>query len=970
MNILKKQLGVILAYVILVVLLASADCGAVNKALLFVGNDSYPPISYQEGGKPKGLAIDIVRALGERMGRQIDIRLMEWKVAQAMVAEGKADALCQLTITEPRKQIYDFSDQAHDLRFSIFVRTGKQGINDLTDLRGLQVAVWTASVQHQYAKADPQIKITLIANDLQGFQLLKDGKVDAVLADLWTGSYVLAEKGITGIQTSGEPFARLASALAVKKGNTALLAAINDGLRSLQADGTIERINKKWRPKEIIVRTREQVVRKNYYVIIGILALLLVVGAFWLITLKREIAERRTAEQALRESEKKYRNIFDHAIVGIFQTTPEGRYNNVNPAFASMAGYGSPDEMQSEITNIGEQLYVNPEDRKRLLTLIQASDGAVREFETQVRRKDGTLFWISINVRMVNNEAEKTTWLEGTCIDITDRKQAELSLRRLQLQRELILNSVGEGIYGMSPDGRMTFINPEATRLLGYKREDLVGQYIHPLIHHTRTNGTPYPPEECRALIAFKEGTARTVRDEVFWRKDGTRFPVEYTSTPMLGLDNLATGAVVVFRDITERDEIEKERIARIAAENANKAKSDFLTNMSHELRTPLNGIIGFADLLQDGIAGALNNDQKEYAGLIHHSGKHLLSLINDILDMAKVEAGKMELQLSHLRLISEIEYAVLMVKERALKHGIAITVDSQPELEIEADERKLRQILFNLLSNAVKFTPEGGSVCVTAQVASNNELNKHITPEEGRSGVIAVKYCEISVTDTGIGIKEEDISKLFREFSQIGDVHTKEYEGTGLGLALTRKLVELHGGSIWVKSKFGQGSTFTFTIPLRESSDLPVKNDPKEYGARSPFSESAETSLDILVAEDNVVNQELIKTLLTKRGHRIAIVQDGIEAIKVLRRNHFDLVFMDIQMSEQDGYKTTQLIRKTAGDTFDHHIPIIAMTAYAMRGDRDKCLLAGMNDYISKPIAVEELDRVLDRFKASKYNN
>ena len=264
MDILKKQLVLILAYVILFVLLASPKCEAENKTLVFVGNDSYPPISYQEGGKPKGLAIDIVRALGQRMGRQIDIRLMEWKVAQAMVAKGKADALCQLSITEARKQIYDFSDQAHDLSFSIFVRTGKQGINDLTDLRGLQVAVITASVQHQYVMADSQIKFTLTANDIKGFLLLKEGKVDAVLADLWTGSYVLAQNGITGIQTSGEPFAHLASALAVKKGNTALLTAINDGLRSLQADGTIERINEKWRHQEIIVQTREQAVRKTY----------------------------------------------------------------------------------------------------------------------------------------------------------------------------------------------------------------------------------------------------------------------------------------------------------------------------------------------------------------------------------------------------------------------------------------------------------------------------------------------------------------------------------------------------------------------------------------------------------------------------------------------------------------------------------------------------------------------------------
>jgi len=311
-----------------------------------------------------------------------------------------------------------------------------------------------------------------------------------------------------------------------------------------------------------------------------------------------------------------------------------------------------------------------------------------------------------------------------------------------------------------------------------------------------------------------------------------------------------------------------------------------------------------------------------------------------------------------------------LMVKEKALKRGITIEADVAPELKIEADERKFRQILFNLLSNAVKFTRDGGSVKVSACVISDGEATERIPFKAGRTSPSTGQFCEISVTDTGIGISEENISKLFREFSQISDPHTKEYEGTGLGLALTKKLVELHGGHIWVKSEFGQGSTFTFVIPLKLSSGLPGKTDPREYSTRSPASEPVATSLNILVAEDNIVNQELVKTLLANRGHRIVIAQDGIEAIEALNHNHFDLIFMDIQIPTQDGYETTQLIRKSDGDKFDPNIPIVAMTAYAMRGDRDKCLQAGMNDYISKPIATEELDRVLDRFKASKFNS
>ena len=427
MDILKKQLGVILAYVILIVLLASPECAAENKTLVFVGNDSYPPISYQEGRKPKGLAIDIVHALGQRMGRQIDIRLMEWKVAQAMVAQGKADALCQLSITEARKQIYDFSDQAHDLRFSIFVRTGKQGIDDLSDLRGLQVAVVAASVPHQLAMADSQIKFTLTANDLQGFQLLKDGKVDAVLADLWTGSYVLAEKRITGIQTSGEPFAHLASAIAVKKGNSALLAAINDGLRTMQADGTIERINVKWRPKEIIIQTREQAMRKTYYVLIGILGLLLVIGAFWLITLKREISERKRVEAAIRESEERFRTIFERSTIGKSRMLPDGKLLQINQAFADMLGYTI-----EEIQKLNFVEITHPDDvaeNRECIRILLADEQTTYRMEKRYIHKNGHLVWADVSTTLLRDEKKMPLYLITSIVDITERKKAEEELK-------------------------------------------------------------------------------------------------------------------------------------------------------------------------------------------------------------------------------------------------------------------------------------------------------------------------------------------------------------------------------------------------------------------------------------------------------------------------------------------------------------------------------------------------------------
>ena len=542
-------------------------------------------------------------------------------------------------------------------------------------------------------------------------------------------------------------------------------------------------------------------------------------------------------------------------------------------------------------------------------------------------------------------------------------------LHRSVERTRLLLDSSGEGIYGVDTNGHCIFVNPAGVSMLKFQNTDeLLGKEIHSLMHHTKPDGSPFPLDECPATQTFRTGRICHVDDEIFWRADGTGFPVEYSSYPILHAGNLI-GAVVLFSDITKRKEAElaltqahkalqeertllakrvEERTMELNVTNAElarsvRAKDEFLAAMSHEFRTPLTTIIGTSEMLMDGLYGELVSDAARAVSNIEESAQHLLSIINDILDVAKVEAGKIRLKLEEVAVPQLCEASLRLVRQTAQKKNLKVSSDIDPRVQfVRGDTQRLKQLFVNLLSNAVKFTPEGGSIGLQVK---------------GDFGGSVVRF---TVWDNGIGISKEDMGKLFKPFVQLDSHLTRHYSGTGLGLVLAYRMAELHGGGISVESEPAGGSQFTVTLPwsaysIRPASPAPVRED-LQYAVDDLESGKGVT---ILLAEDHEANATMLTNVLTSRGYQVIAVKDGVEALASAREIHPDIILMDIQMPNLDGLEATRQIR---ADSVLRQIPIIAMTALTMPGDREKCLHAGVNDYLGKPLSIKELLKTIQQ--------
>ncbi len=791
-----------------------------------------------------------------------------------------------------------------------------------------------------------------------------------------------------------------------------------------------------------------------------------------------ENEERRRVEARLKVSDERLRLALDSTQIGIFEWSVPAGHVYYSPGLWAMLGYEHA-RMPSSVD--AWQSLIHPDDlplyRRRTESQLMGIATFI-EPEYRVRARSGDWRWVYTRSKSVaTSPDDRPTRIIGTVQDITARREAELALRESQAEARklsLVASKTDNPVLIGSPDGRIEWANEAFCRVMEYSLDEVVGKNPASFMIGPETN--PRTVVRIRGAMARGQGIST---DVVNYSKSGRKYHLHVEIQPVRGASGEIENFIAVETDITARVETEHQlRRAKAEADDASRAKSEFLASMSHEIRTPMNGVIGMTSLLME---TTLTPEQRDFVNTIRTSGEALLTIINDILDFSKIESGKMELERAPFELSLCLEDALdlFALQASAKKLEIGYHVARDVPTWLMGDVTRLRQVVVNLVNNAVKFTPSG-SISVEVR-----RLTREPTPlgfEPGLPVDSSRIILEFSVEDTGIGIPDDRTDRLFRAFSQIDSSTTRKYGGTGLGLAICQRLAQLMGGNIRAESKPGQGSSFIFTIqteaaPEAAEAGLPtlpaavlsgvvlcVESHPltqarlrtffETAGARCemasdvagaqeavarllqppvllvveggeldgpsaiealadlkcprlmlyPFGQTApngpadglpsastskpirtsalvqaitalfspkasslaaaakpmdrpigeEIPLEVLLAEDNAVNQKVAVRFLERLGYRADAVANGLEAVSTLERRHYDLVLMDLQMPEMDGFEATRQIR--ARLPANRQPKIIALTANAMQGDRELCVAAGMDDHISKPVKMHEI--------------
>jgi PAS domain S-box-containing protein len=651
------------------------------------------------------------------------------------------------------------------------------------------------------------------------------------------------------------------------------------------------------------------------------------------ITVVRDITEQRAAEEALQRSEEHFRLITENSsdVASILDENGVSTYHS--PSIERVLGY-RPEEL------LGASAFdrIHRDDHARCreaLGRMFGRPGSVHTVEFRYLHRDGSWRTVEVLGRTLLSDSPSG----GVIInarDVTERKAAEAALRESEQRFRAVLENASDIISDLAPDGTILYESPSMERLMGHRVEDLIGKnafdYVHP-------EDVPATAEAFRMLMV-DVGVPQRVELR-FRHVDGSWRIIEAVGTAQL-IDGEVRSIIINSRDISERKKFEDElRRAKVEAESANRAKSEFLSRMSHELRTPMNSILGFAQLLE---RKELAPNERRSVEHILKGGRHLLNLINEVLDISRIEANRQELSLEPVRASTVVPEALSLIRPLAVQRGCSIEEgEGDPDAYLRADRQRLTQVLLNLLSNAVKYNRTNGSATIVWEPG----------------GTVEQPTLRMGVRDTGPGIAAESRGRIFEPFERLGAGQSGE-EGTGLGLALSRRLVEAMGGTLTVESELGVGSTFWVELPRETSPLARLENGERRRSAALP-GDGALPHATILYIEDNLANLSLVESILDMEpGITLLAALQGQLGLELAYEHHPDLILLDLHLPDIPGTEVLQRLRSNAATG---EIPVVVISADAMQGSVERLLRSGASAYLTKPLDVDQFIETVRRF-------